>query len=163
MKTTHAWTLVAKRELSVRLRDKTFIGSTLLSLVILVAVFGFQAWNANKATTYDLAVTSQSQEMGQAIVDAAPGIDDKVSVQLVDVDDAAAAEAAVTDESADAYLAPTDDGWQLTGKADVPSTLQDIATQTVSSVALAANADKAGTDIATLQRGTTLTLSLIHI
>ena len=88
MKTTHAWTLVAKRELSVRLRDKTFIGSTLLSLVILVAVFGFQAWNANKATTYDLAVTSQSQEMGQAIVDAAPGIDDKVSVQLIDVDDA---------------------------------------------------------------------------
>ncbi|MGW3547701.1 ABC transporter permease [Janibacter hoylei] len=161
MKTTHAWTLVAKRELSVRLRDKTFIGSTLLSLVILVAVFGFQAWNANKATTYDLAVTSQSQEMGQAIVDAAPGIDDKVSVQLIDVDDAAAAEAAVTDESADAYLAPTDDGWQLTGKADVPTTLQDIATQTVSSVALAANANKAGTDIATLQQGTTLTTDIL--
>ena len=67
MSTNTAWTLVAKRELSVRLRDKTFIGSTLLSLVILIAVFGFQAWNANKEATYDVAVTSQSQQMGQTL------------------------------------------------------------------------------------------------
>lgn len=73
MNTKSAWMLVAQRELSVRLRDKTFIGSTLLSLVILIAVFGFQAWNANKDAAYDLAVTSQSQEMGQAVADAAPG------------------------------------------------------------------------------------------
>ena len=100
--TRSAWALVAQRELSVRLRDKTFIGSTLLSLVILVAVFGFQAWNANKEVTYDLAVTTQSQQMGESIVAAAPDIDDKVTIELVEVDDARAAEAAVMDESADA-------------------------------------------------------------
>ena len=94
--TRSAWALVAQRELSVRLRDKTFLGSTLLSLVILVAVFGFQAWNANKEVTYDLAVTTQSQPMGESIVAAAPDIDDKVTIELVEVDDATGAEAAVT-------------------------------------------------------------------
>ena len=72
MITKHAWALVAQRELSVRLRDKTFIGSTLLTLVIIAALMGFQAWNADKEQTYDLVVTSQGQEMGQAIAEAAP-------------------------------------------------------------------------------------------
>ena len=161
MSTNTAWTLVAKRELSVRLRDKTFIGSTLLSLVILIAVFGFQAWNANKEATYDVAVTSQSQQMGQTIAEAAPGIDDKVTVELLDVADDQAAEAAVMDESADAWLHQTDDGWQLVGKSEVNSTLQDITTQTVSSTVLAANAERAGTDVATLQQGTAVTTDIL--
>ncbi|KRE39418.1 aromatic ring-opening dioxygenase LigA [Janibacter sp. Soil728] len=161
MKTTNAWTLVARRELSVRLRDKTFIGSTLLSLVILVAVFGFQAWNANKASTYDLAVTSQSQQMGQVVVDAAPGIDDKVTVTLVDVADDQSAKAAVTDESADAWLHRTSDGWQLVGKSDVSPGLQDIATQSIGTAVLAANADKVGTDVTALQKGTDVTTDIL--
>lgn len=161
MNTKSAWMLVAQRELSVRLRDKTFIGSTLLSLVILIAVFGFQAWNANKDAAYDLAVTSQSQEMGQAVADAAPGIDDKVSINLVDVADDQAAEAAVLDESADAWLEPDADGWKLTGKSEVNSTLQAVATQTISSSVLAANADKAGTDVESLQKGTNVTTDIL--
>ncbi|MDN5718488.1 MAG: ABC transporter permease, partial [Janibacter sp.] len=161
MKTTNAWTLVAKRELSVRLRDKTFIGSTLLSLVILIAVFGFQAWNANKASTYDLAVTSQSQQMGQVVADAAPGIDDKVTITLVDVADDEAAEAAVMDDSADAWLHQTDDGWQLVGKTEVSSSLQDISTQSISTAVLTANADEAGTDVAALQKGTAVTTDIL--
>ena len=159
--TRSAWALVAQRELSVRLRDKTFIGSTLLSLVILVAVFGFQAWNANKEVTYDLAVTTQSQQMGESIGAAAPDIDDKVTIELVEVDDARAAEAAVMDESADAWLHPTDDGWELVGRSEVSSGLRDIATETVSSTVLAANAQQAGTDVATLQQGTAVTTDIL--
>lgn len=161
MNTKSAWMLVAQRELSVRLRDKTFIGSTLLSLVILIAVFGFQAWNANKAATYDLAVTSQSQEMGETVKAAAPGIDDKVTINLVGVSDDSAAKAAVMDESADAWLHPKGDGWQLVGKSEVSAGLQDIATQSIGTSVLSTNAQEAGTDVAALQKGTSVTTDIL--
>ena len=156
-----AWTTVAQRELAVRLRDKTFIGSTLFSLVVIAAVIGFQVWNADREQTYDLAVTAQSQEMGQTITEAAPGIDDSVTVTLEEVDDAEAAEAAVMDESADAWLQQTDDGWELVGKTEVPSSLDDITTQAVSQSVLADNAQEAGTDLATLQEGTTVATDVL--
>lgn len=161
MRTTSAWSLVAQRELLVRLRDKTFIGSTLLTLVILIGVFGFQAWNSTRETTYELAVTGQSQQMGQAVADAAPGIDDTVTVELVDVADDTAAEAAVADESADALLRQTDQGWQLVARSEVDSRLLDIVSETVSSRVLADNARAAGTDSASLLRGTTVTADVL--
>lgn len=161
MNTKNAWALVAQRELSVRLRDKTFIGSTLLTLVIIAAVMGFQVWNADKEQSYDLVVTSQSQEMGQAVEEAAPEVDDKVTVNLQEADDAGAAEAAVMDESADAWLQPTDDGWELVGKSEVPSSLNDVASQAISQTVLAGNAQEAGTDLATLQAGTTVSTDVL--
>lgn len=161
MNTKNAWALVAQRELSVRLRDKTFIGSTLLTLVIIAAVMGFQVWNADKEQSYDLVVTSQSQGMGQAVEEAAPEVDDKVTVNLQEADDAGAAEAAVMDESADAWLQPTDDGWELVGKSEVPSSLNDVASQAISQTVLAGNAQEAGTDLATLQAGTTVSTDVL--
>ncbi len=161
MRSTNAWALVAQRELSVRLRDKTFIGSTLLTLVIIAGVLGFQAWNADKEQTYDLVVTSQSQEMGQAIEKGAPEVDDHVTVSLDEAADDDAAKAAVMDESADAWLQQTDDGWRLVGKAEVPSSLEDVATQTISQSVLAANAQKAGTDVGTLQQGTSVSTDIL--
>lgn len=161
MNTRNAWALVAQRELSVRLRDKTFIGSTLFTLVIIAAVIGFQVWNADKEQTYDLVVTAQSQEMAQAIEKAAPEIDDKVTVTVDEVADAEEAKAAVTDESADAWLHATDDGWELVGKSEVPSSLEDVASQTISQSVLAANAQEAGTDIDTLQEGTTVSTDIL--
>ena len=161
MNTTHAWALVAQRELSVRLRDKAFIISTVLSLLVIVAVFAFQAWNASKDQTYDLAVTSESQQMGQVVRDTAPEVDDKVSVTLVESDDASAAKAAVMDEEADAWLTETDDGWQLVGKSDVPSSLEDVISQSISQSVLASNAQEAGTDLDTLQAGSAVTTDIL--
>ena len=161
MRTTNAWTTVAQRELAVRLRDKTFIGSTLFSLVVIAAVIGFQVWNADREQTYDLAVTAQNQEMGQTIAGAAPGIDESVTVTLEEVDDAETAEAAVMDESADAWLQQTDDGWELVGKTEVPSSLDDITTQAISQSVLADNAQEAGTDLSTLQEGTTVATDVL--
>ncbi|MGO1167192.1 MAG: ABC transporter permease [Janibacter sp.] len=161
MKTNQAWAVVAQHELSVRLRDKTFILSTLFSLVLIIGVFAFQAWNSSKDTTYDLAVTSQSQQMGQTVSTSAPDIDESVTIDLVEADDEAAAEAAVMDEKADAWLQQTDEGWQLVGKSEVPGSLEDIASQTISQSVLAANAKDAGTDLANLQAGSSVTTDIL--
>lgn len=161
MNTKHAWALVAQRELSVRLRDKAFIISTLISLVAIAGIFAFQAWNASKDQTYDLVVTSESQHMGQVVEEAAPEVDDDVSVTLVDADDEAAAEDAVMSEDADAWLQQTEDGWQLVGKTEVPGSLEDVTSQSISQSVLAANAQDAGTDLATLQSGSTVSTDIL--
>ncbi len=161
MNTKNAWALVAQRELSVRLRDKTFIGSTLLSLVILVAILGFQIWSGDKDQEFDLAVTSKAASMGQVVEQAAPEIDDKVSVNLVVVDDEAAGKKAVQDESVDAWLHPSDDGWELTGRTEVDSTLGSVAETAISQSVLADNAHGVGTDLATLQKGSTVSTAIL--
>ena len=161
MNTNHAWALVAQRELSVRLRDKAFIISTLISLVAIVGIFAFQAWNASKDQTYDLVVTSESQHMGQVVEKAAPEVDDNVTVTLVDADDEAAAEDAVMSEDADAWLQQTEDGWQLVGKTEVPGSLEDVTSQSISQSVLAANAEEAGTDLASLQDGSTVSTDIL--
>lgn len=161
MNANNDWALVAQRELSVRLRDKTFIISTILSLVVIVGIFAFQAWSSSKDTTYDLAVTSQSQEMGQVVKDSAPEVDDTISIDLVEADGDQAAEQAVMDEEADAWLRQTDDGWQLVGRSEVPGSLNDVASQTISQSVLSANAQEAGTDLAKLQAGSTVSTDIL--
>lgn len=155
-----AWAVVAQRELSVRLRDKTFIGSTLLSLAILVGVFGFQAWQASQDTTYRVAVTSESAPMGQ-VLERAAGDDDQVEINLVEVADAGAGRAAVADDSADVWLAPAENGWELTSKQTVDSQLADMARQAISQSVMSMNAERAGTDLDTLRQGSTVTTEVL--
>lgn len=161
MNTKNTWALVTQRELSVRLRDKTFIASTLFSLVILVAVLGFQIWSGDRDQEFDLAVTPESASMGQVVERAAPKLDDKVTVHLVKVEDDAAGKEAVQDESADAWLHPSDDGWELTGKTDVDGSLTSVAETAISQSVLAGNAQQAGTDLSALQRGSTVATAIL--
>ena len=161
MNTRRAWVLVAQRELSVRLRDKTFIGSTLLTVVMLVALLGFQIWSGDKDEAFDLAVTSDAATMGQVVEQAAPGIDDRVTVTLVIVEDAAAGKSAVRDETVDAWLHPDDDGWELTGRTDVDASLTSVAETAISQAVLADNAHAAGTDLETLQRGSAVSTAIL--
>ncbi|WP_338748837.1 ABC transporter permease [Janibacter alittae] len=158
---THAWALVAQRDVSVRMRDKTFIGSTLLTLVIILGVFGFQIWQGNQESTYDVAVTSQSAQMGEVLTDQAPTIDDTVTITTTEVDDDAAAKSAVMDKDVDAWLSPTDDGWQLVGKSEVDSGLLSVADTAIRQHVLTANAAHAGTDLATLQAGSAVSTDIL--
>lgn len=160
MSTKNSWALVAQRDVSVRLRDKTFIGSTLFTLVIILGVFGFQIWQGNQTSTYDVAVTSQSAQMGEVLTEAS-ATDDKVSVETTEVDDAAAAKAAVMEESVDAWLSPTDDGWQLVGKSEVDTELLAVADGAIRQHVLAANAAQAGTDLTTLQAGSMVSTDIL--
>lgn len=161
MNTTNAWATVAQRELSVRLRNRTFILSTVLTLLLIVAVVGFQVWNGDRDQEFDLAVTPEATSMGQVVQQAAPGLDEKVTVDLLEVDGDDAAERAVRDGSADAWLHPGGDGWTLTGNTEVPDQLGDIATTAISQSVLADHAERAGTDLATLQEGSVVGTAIL--
>lgn len=161
MSTDHAWALVAQREVSVRMRDRTFIISTLFSLLIIVGVFGFQAWQANQHSTYEVAVTATSAEMGEVLADRAAEVDDRVGVEITEVADASAARSAVLDDTADAWLTPTDDGWELVGRTEVDPQLLTVADTVIGQSVLEDNAARAGTDLATLQAGSVVTTDIL--
>lgn len=161
MSTANSWALVAQRDVSVRLRDKTFIGSTLFTLLIIVGLIGFQIWQGSKETTYDVAVTTQSAQMGEVLVEQGSGADDTVTIETTEVDDAAAAKAAVTEETVDAWLSPTDEGWQLIGKSEVDPELRAMAEDAIRQHVLATNAADAGTDLGALQAGSSVTTDVL--
>ncbi|MGH3353838.1 MAG: ABC transporter permease [Nocardioides sp.] len=162
------WQIVARREIAVRVTDKSTVIGTAVMLAVIVGVLGFTAWNASKEKTYDVAYSSSTaQAMVDGISERASDIEDKVSVDPVAVDDADAARSALEEEKADAYLRPTsasdpDAGWTLVTLKDADSELRDVVTQAVEAIVLADNAAAADTTAADLTKGSTIALDQIE-
>ena len=57
MSSTPLWRIVAEREVTTRLRDKTFLGATAFTLVLLIAAFVVTSLIEGRSETYDVAVT----------------------------------------------------------------------------------------------------------
>ena len=152
------WLIVAGREIVVRLTNKSFIVSTLVTLVFIAGFGGFSAWQSSRSSTTTVAVTgpaaTQLVEQGAA---AATTVDDKVSIKAQSVADDAAAKAALTSGSADAWLHQSGDGWVLTAKDAPDSTVEAAIGGAVRTQALATNAAAAGTTTAAIEKGTVLT------
>lgn len=156
---TGAWTLVARREIAVRLKDKTFLMTTAFSLVLVGLIFGVQVLiGGSSGTDYRVAVTDDD---GAAIVDAAePAIladDEESTLATSSVEDRAAGEALLQEEEADALLVPGDSGWELVTVGDPDSTLQVALQGAVQLDGLESTAEELGTTVPDLLAGTELT------
>ena len=148
-----AWLLVTRREVVSRITDKTFLLGTALMVAMLVGFIGFTAWQDEKTDSVTLAATPDSVAMATAVADAAPQVDDKVDVTVVEVDDEAAATAALTEDEADAWLHPTDEGWELTSESSEQDSLTAVVEAVVRQQVLADNAAAAGTTVEELEAG----------
>ena len=96
------WRIVGRREFVERARDRGFLISTAITLVILV---GFILVNAllNRGTSFDLAVVGDgSRGVGREVANVAAALD--VEIRLRTLPDAQAAEQAIRDGEADAAL-----------------------------------------------------------
>ena len=156
-----AWALVARREISSKLVDRTFLVGTLFTLVMIAGVVLAQALLSERVDDYDVAATPAATSMAQDVADRATGLDDKVRVRVVDVPDDAAARAALTDEEADAWLTPGADGWVLVGRDEVPRNLEEVTATVVRDTTLTENAEAAGTTVAAMTRGSELTTDVL--
>jgi ABC-2 type transport system permease protein len=149
------WRLVAQREVTTRVREKSFligIGLTLLFLVgffVAAAVFG-------GPEEHDVAVVGPEEsvlvEQAQEVLRGAGA--EQATIDTVEVADAAAAEQAVTDGEADAALLATGEGYELVGDDEVDSGLAAAVAQVVSTSALQQNAAEQGVDLGALDAGT---------
>ena len=158
--TERAWLVVALREIVVRMTNRAFLVSTLVTLVFIAGYGAFSVWQAGRTSTYTVAVEDAegSRLVGQAAT-TAHSQDDKVVIEPRVVGDAAAARSVVEAGEADAWLHQGTSGWVLTSNDDVDRALLGPLETAVRTDALTTNAAAAGTTVAVLERGSTLATS----
>ncbi|MBN1091503.1 ABC transporter permease [Blastococcus sp. TML/M2B] len=133
--------LVAAREVATRIRDKSFIISSVVILVLIVGVMVFQVLVGSGDEERrvglvggDAALTAALEAQGEAL---------EVEVAVVDLDDEAAARTAVDDEDVDAaLLAGSDPELLVLDSAD--GTLEAIVNGAVAQLAIAEQLAEAG-------------------
>ena len=138
---TRPWQLVAHREISTKLRDKTFLGSTGFLLILVLAAVLIPALVAGHGGADKIAVLDDA---GAKVVQAADAIKGGNSYEVTRAADAGAAERLVTDGDAKAALLPGSDGYVVVGKEKVDSDLQTTLREAVGNLGMEQNASKKG-------------------
>ncbi|PKH43432.1 ABC-2 type transport system permease protein [Nocardioides alpinus] len=157
-----AWLLVTRREVVSRITDKSFLIGTLLMVVMLVGFIGFTAWQDERTDEVTLGATPDAVAMATVVQEAAPEVDDKVQVTVVELDDAEAAETALTEDEVDAWLHPVDGGWELTSESSEQESLTSVVEAVVRQQVLAENASGAGTTVEELEAGSAVTTAFLR-
>ena len=154
MSTRAPWTLVAAREIQVKLTDKNFLIGTGLTILLLLAVLVVPSLLGSSSPDYDVAVTD---DRGAAVVaevdDTLRAEDEEASATAVEVADRDAAESAVLEGDVDAALVAGDGTWELLSDGPDLGTLQGLLSEQVRADALADNARSAGTTVEALTAG----------
>lgn len=166
MSTTHdrerAWLLVTRREVVSRITDKSFLVGTVLMVAMIVGFIGFTAWQEERTDEATLGATPEALAMAQAVADAAPEVDDKLEVRLVELDDDAAARSALEADEVDAWLHPVDGGWQLTSESSEQGSLTDATRAVVRQQVLADNAAGVGSTVEELEAGSAVSTDFLR-
>ena len=152
----YPWALVARREISTKLRDRTFVVGTLLTMAMIVAFVVVQAVLSERTKDYDVLATPPATAMAGALAERASDLDNGVRVAVVPVAGDAAAAAALREDDADAWLALRDGAWVLVGRDDVAPDLEAVTATVVRDTMLTRNADAEGTSVDKLMAGSQL-------
>jgi ABC-2 type transport system permease protein len=144
--------LVAAREISSRIRDKNFIISSIVIIVLLLGVMVFQVVVNSGANEGRLGVVGDSTELGPAV--RAQGEAVGVDVEIVEYDDVAAARAAVEAEEVDGALVEGSGTTPELLVASRDATMEAVVGAAVSGVAIADRLLDAGVDPASLPQVT---------
>jgi ABC-2 type transport system permease protein len=157
-----AWCIVAAREMSVKIRDRGFLISTLVMLALLLGTLGAQVViGASQAKVTVAAVGTESGTVIKQAVALADQAGQSVKITWKPMASDAAVKAAVLSDEVNAGLEATPDGWTLIGKTDKKSSAEIWIGAAVQQSALVRNAAAAGTTPAALARGGSLKYTLL--
>ncbi|MFC6156322.1 ABC transporter permease [Kribbella jiaozuonensis] len=152
------WALIAEREISTKLRDKTFIGSTLVMLFIVMVAVILPAILAGKGGADKIAVVDDA---AAKVVQQASTTIGGDGYEVVRAGDRPAAEKLVTDGDAKAALVPGTDGYVVIGKDSVDSGIESALREAAATVGMETNASKAGLTPSELHAGTKVEVQLL--
>ena len=157
-----AWRVVAEREITTRVREKTYVYSALFMIVGVVAIVVLTSILGGRPTDYTVGVTDQTSagivSQASTVVDRS---DDGSTAKPEEFASTAAAEKAVKDGDVDAALIATDKGYEVVGDDEVDSTLSAALTSVATTQALQSNAQEQGVDLQQLQSGTSVSERLL--
>ena len=158
-----AWRVVAQRELLVKLRDKVFVGSFVVLLLLSVAGVVAGAVLGGRTSTTTLAVVGGDDRPVAVATAAQALLGPDEELEVVETPDPAAAEALVTSGEVDAALLPAaaGQGLELVGDEEVGGTLSSVVPAAAEQVALQVGAEAAGTTPEALLAGGAVTERLL--
>jgi ABC-2 type transport system permease protein len=137
----HPWQLVAQREITTKLRDKTFLGSTAFMLILVLAAVIIPALLAGNGGPDKIAVLDDA---GAKVVQTADATKGGGAYEVTRVADRAAAERLVTAGDVKVALLPGDNGYVVLGKDQVDTNLQTNLREAVVNLGMEHNAARAG-------------------
>jgi ABC-2 type transport system permease protein len=153
------WQLVAHREISTKLRDKTFIVSTVFMLVLVLAAVIIPAVLTSNRGPDKIAVLTDT---GAKIVERADATNGHGTFEVTRVADQPEAERLVTDGKVKAALLPADHGYVVLGKDRLDLNLQAMLREAVVNVGTEQNASGAGLTPEKLRANTELQERLLN-
>lgn len=155
MKTKHLWQVIAKREMVVKLTDRNFIISTIVTLLMIIGGFVLlQVTSSNEGPK--VGITSAEAQTVVTLLNTS----NEPPWQTVSFSDEESTKAAVKKKDVDLALVKGDDGWKLFVQ-DLNQTSASRASQirtALSATTLAEGAKAAGLDVSELTKGSNLTL-----
>lgn len=158
------WRIVAAREIVVKLRDRNFLISTLVTVVAIVASLAVSGFVSSRPDKIDVAIAGSDTSivLGTANALAAnAGTDTTFTARTVA--DRAEVERLVREDTVDVGLVPAEpSGWQLIGKTAEDDSATTYITGAAQQIALQRNAAAAGVSLEELARGATVTYDLLE-
>jgi ABC-2 type transport system permease protein len=151
-----AWVrVVGEREIRTRIRDKSFLAATAVTLAIIIGLLVAGVLLGNDADEYDVAIGPGVSDptitfAGQLLTDI--GSPD-ASVASSPLDSNGAVEQAVRDGDADAGVLHEEDGYTIVGDDSIDVELQAALTGAISETVVQKNAAAAQVDLEALREG----------
>lgn len=158
------WLIVTLREVTVKIRDKSFVISTLITLALIVGsivVSGFMADRTTEATVA-FAENGETAVLVSAANELAAKQDQKIVLTAAPVASQGAALETLRTKNADLVLTATADGYSLTGLSDVPGSVEKLIADAAAAQALESNAIKLGASVESLTAGSTISTVLLE-
>ncbi|MFE9784201.1 ABC transporter permease [Nocardia salmonicida] len=158
------WRIVAAREIAVKLRDRNFVISTVVTLVVILASLVLTGYLSSRPDKIDVAITGTDTSVVLETANTlASNAGADVSFIARAVADRAAVEQSVREDEVDVGLVPADaSGWQLIGKTAEDDNATTYITAAAQQIALQRNAAVAGVSLDELARGASVTYDLLE-
>lgn len=147
---TVPWLTVMNREIGVKLRDRAFVLSTVLTVLGIIGFTAFTFFMGERTTSYTVAATDpQSVTVVEAARDSA---DEKTSIELRSASPEEAHDL-LQNEEVDAAVSRGEDSWVLTARNSIDNSLAGMLTDSAREVTAQDNAAAAGTTTEQLEAG----------
>lgn len=144
------WVTVMTREISVKVMDRAFVLSTVLTVLGIVGFTAFMFFMGERTTTFSVAATdSRSVAVAETAREAAG---EKTRIDVVEVPPDEARDL-LGREDVDASVAREDNAWVLTTKHSLDGSLGELLSDAAREVTERSNAAAAGTTVEQLAAG----------
>lgn len=157
------WRIVTEREVVVKLRDRNFVISTVITIVAIVASLAISGFVSSRTDKVAVAITGAGADQIIATANIlAESADKNVTFMPHPEADVAAVAQKVDDDAVDVGLMPAGAGeWRLVGKAGQDSNAATYLTGAVRQLTVQRNAIAAGTSVEALSRGSVVAYDLL--